>query len=473
MGNIKNLIITLVLSILMMLPTTISAATGTVAVTSASTVTVGNSVTYTVTLTGSEGLGSWQMELDYDKSYLSLQSTTSDGGGTLMSASYTSSGIKTKTYTYTFKTLKSGSTTVKVSSYLAYAFSDMSEMNLSSTGKTVTIKTQAEIEASYSKDNTLKSLTISDYSFEEDFSSSVYTYNVIVPEGTEKIKLTATKNDANASVTGDGEKEVSSGMNTFEITVRAQNGSEQVYKVNVEVIDQNPIIVDINGEEMYVVKLVENLTSPSAFDSTTIIIDEIEIPAFINENLGFTLVGLKDVEGNVKLYIYEEENDLYLLYNEKTFTQILFYQLDFPLDIDIPVGYSLYTITVGEEEVQAYKLTEDSNYSLIYGVNIETGNKNLYMHDSVEGTIQIYNQEEVEIYVDNNDVYKLCSLIFAGLSGLLIIILMIVLTKKKKIKNKKINKKEYETLDKKTPKKKVKKQQKNKNKKEIESEEDF
>ena len=43
-------------------------------------------------------------------------------------------------------------------------------------------------------------------------------------------------------------------------------------------------------------------------------INEEEIPAFINNNTNVILVGLKDSEGNIKLYSYKDNN--YILYKE-------------------------------------------------------------------------------------------------------------------------------------------------------------
>ena len=55
------------------------------------------------------------------------------------------------------------------------------------------------------------------------------------------------------------------GTNAFEIVVKAQNGAEKVYKLTVNVIDENPIEVTIDNKKYTVVrkndvKEFENLT---------------------------------------------------------------------------------------------------------------------------------------------------------------------------------------------------------------------
>ena len=115
MRNLKKIL--LVVFCLVFMPSVVSAASGKISVTGTSSAVVGNRVTVTVTLSSSTGIGSWEMALNYDKSYLQLVSSTAEFGGTSMSASaQTSSGVKSKSYTFVFKTLKKGSTRVSVSS---------------------------------------------------------------------------------------------------------------------------------------------------------------------------------------------------------------------------------------------------------------------------------------------------------------------------------------------------------------------
>ena len=89
---------------LIMVPLSVNAASGTIKVTGSSQVVVGNKITLKVTLSSSTPIGSWQMNLNYDKSYLQLTSTNSEAGGTMMSNS-SATGVQTITYTFTFMAL--------------------------------------------------------------------------------------------------------------------------------------------------------------------------------------------------------------------------------------------------------------------------------------------------------------------------------------------------------------------------------
>ena len=59
--------------------------------------------------------------------------------------SNSATGVKTKTYTFTFRALKRGSTTVSLNSYSAYAYDDLSTLDLTASSKTVRIITQEEL----------------------------------------------------------------------------------------------------------------------------------------------------------------------------------------------------------------------------------------------------------------------------------------------------------------------------------------
>lgn len=476
-------LLTFITIILIMVPLSVNAASGTIKVTSStSTGTVGNTITYTVMLSSSSKIGSWEMTLNYDSSYLSLSSTTAENNTKMADSS--SSGTYSKTYTYTFKILKSGSSTVSVSSYKVYAFSDMSSMSITPTGKTVTFKTQAQIEASYSSDNTLSSLEVDGYGFDEEFSKTTYEYNVTVPEDTENITISADKNNYYASVSGTGEKAVQSGVNTFEIKVTAQNGDEQTYKINVNVVDENPIVLAFASEEYTVVKIAEYLTGPDSFTESTIEIDEIDVPCFVNEVLGYTLIGLKDENGDIELYIYDESGS-YEVYSEISSDNLTVIYLGVGDKID---GYTKSSANINEKNVAVYKLNDDSRFSVFYGKNVYTGEETYYLYDEIDGTMMVFDDEYARTLENSLTEYEEIILYFAAaLSFTFLLLIISLLTRKKKKKHKKNKEKlenkeeqieetrivseDVDIIEKKQV-EKISKKKKN-NKKKVKEEEDF
>ena len=421
---------------LLVLPSMVNAASGKISVTGTSSAVVGNRVTITVTLSSSTAIGSWEMALNYDKSYLQLVSSTAESGGTkMLGYTTTLSGVKSKSYTFVFKTLKTGNTRVSVSSYLAYAM-DESEMSLTSSSKSIRIMTQAELEASYSKDNNLKglSVTVGEESFdlEEEFAKDTLEYHVTVPTGTTMVNVTATKNDSTASVDGDGEIEVTEGLNTIPIVVTAQNGDEKTYTLIVNVEDQNPIEVAIDGKNYTVVKSDSLLTAPAAFTATTVEIDGFQIPAFVNEAIGYTLVGLKDEEGNISYYRYQ--NGEYSLYNEltsKSYTLV-------PVAFDTELDYIKTAVEINGATMDAYKYSEDSNLYIINAINLETGDTNLYLYDKESEAAILFDESFINSANQTIQYYTYVIIAFAGALFLMLMLIFGLLHSTKK-KQKKIN----------------------------------
>lgn len=426
----KIKVILMSLFCLLVIPKTVFAASGKINVSGTSTVVVGNNVTVTVTLSSSTLIGSWEMSLNYDKNYLQLRSATSESNGIRMAAS-TATGVKSKSYTFTFKTLKKGSTSVSVGGYLAYAYADLSEISLSSNSKKINIITQAELEASYSKNNNLASLGVEGFTLTPEFNANTLEYSVIVPEDTKEVNLTGTVQDKKASITGIGVQQVNQGNNKFLVTVKAENGSEKTYTINVDVKDENPIEVTVGDKKYTVVKIKENLPIASLYNEYSIKINEFDIPAYKNDYTGLVLVGLKDNEGNISLFIYDDENNSYKEYNELKSSQITIYPLKPEENIE---GYKKGNVKIQDIDVEGFYLNEDSDFFVIYGVNVETGDKGFYMYDKKMQTLIKYNDELSSLLSEKIKLYTYIIIGFISLSVVMLIIIIVLVCKKGKKK---------------------------------------
>lgn len=431
MKRIKKIFMAMLIGLLF--PCIVNAASGSINIASSSTVVVGNKVTVTVTISSGTKMGSWQMSLNYDKSYLQLTNSTARDGGTFMIDYAEDPGVLKKTYTFTFKTLKSGTTKLSVDGYRAYVSSDLSALSLSANTKQIRIITQAELEASYSKNNNLSALEVEGFTLTPEFKTDILEYSVVVPENTKEVNIKANVQDKRASVNGIGTQAVNPGANKFSVVVRAQSGAEKTYVINVEVKDENPINVTVNGKNYTVVKIKENLPAASLYTETTININGFEIPAYKNDNTNLLLVGLKDEEGNISLYIYNKDKNEYQEYNEIGVNKITIYPLTSNEEIK---GYKKDTITINGVKVDGYYYTKDSDYVIIYGINVETGDKGFYMYDKKMQSLIKYNDEYI---IDLNKKIGLYSYIIIGFSGvfILMIIIMIALAKKRSGKQKK------------------------------------
>ena len=421
--------LTLFLSVFL-LNASIKAASATISVKSNSSVVVGNTVKVTVTLSSSSSLGSWDFSIGYDTSLLRMTSSTAESGQ--RSVGYVSgSGQTSKTYTFNFKALKSGNARIYVNSAEVYAF-DESLMSVNKGSKSISIKTQAEIEASYSKNNYLKNLSVDGYELSPLFDKEILEYTVDLDSTVESINVNASTEDSTANLIGGGEVSVVEGSNTIELVVTAQNGNTRTYKITANVKEVNPINVEVNNKKYTVVKRKSALTAPDNFKDTTVVINNEEIPAFYNEITDYTVVGLKDEEGIVELFIYDLDSGKYTKYQELNFNSNKIFLLDV---IDVPEGLKETTIKINEKEVKAYKFDDNSIYYIVYGINLNTGNKDFYMYDSEEYTIQRYDTTMIDKLTREKDRYLSIVLVLSCVCFLSMLFLLIEVNKYNKIKN--------------------------------------
>ena len=431
----KKFLILFSIFILFLTPNIIKAASANVQISAPSSVYVGETVTVSVTISSSASLGSWQYTVAYDDSILG----DSSQGQTV--ASYAENSGKTSvTNSWTFKAKSSGSVSFSIPSIVVYAFDDDSEMSLGgSTSASINVikpsnngnngsntgNNGGHNDYKYSDDNNLSSLNIE--GFDIDFDSSVTEYSVSVPNDTKKIKIGATANDGNASVSGIGDYDVKEGNNEIKIVVTAENGDTKTYKINVVVKELSPIEVKVNDKTYSVVRKNDKLPKVNAtYKSSTILIKGESVPCYHSEITDIYLIGLMDDKGKVELFNYDSKSDKFSVYNEINIGGLYISLVD---NKDVPTGYKSGLVKIGDKEYNGY--LKDGAYSLLYGINLETGEKNFYSYDSSEGTLQKY----VSSNVVNNKYY---SYIIFGLIGLcifeFIMLIISVVSKNKQLK---------------------------------------
>ena len=391
--------------------------------TNKTTVVVGSTVKITVGVSGSDAAG-WEYCLNYDSSMFSLTSHSSTCvlGGTLAG---------NKSVTFTFKAKKSGSYTFSLRD--ASILNDSAKEVLSSSGKvTVKAKTQAEIEASYSTNANLSALRVVDHVISPDFDKDKLEYTLEVENDVEKIEIRATRADSSASVSGTGVKNLSEGLNKFNIVVTAEKGNKKTYVINVTRKELNPIHVDVDGFNYTVVRKADVLEAPTYYSSTEIEIDGEMVPAFNSDITGYTLVGLKDEEGNIDLYRYTDTG--YVLYKQIGTEGLVFIP---GTNEKLITGYEQSkNITINNVNVKVYVDNSNSDYVLVYGMNASNGKSNWYIYDTLEGTFQRYEEKIITEEKKDKDIYFILTLVFGGVAGLTLLLVILLISKNSKIRKK-------------------------------------
>lgn len=407
-----------VLIISLLFTTTINAATANISVsTNKSKVVVGNTFTVTTKVSGSN-LGVWEWTLNYDTKKFKLVS-----GGNIRHVSDFSDNIRTKTWT--LKAIAKGSGTVSVKAYGVYTKSEVA-MKVTTNSKTVKVITQAELEASYSKDNNLKSLSIDGLKLEPSFNKGTTDYKVTAESNTTEIKINAALSDSKASLSGTGTFKVTEGENKFTITVEAENGSVKKYNILVNVTDPNPITAKINDKDYTIVKRESNLTKPEDYEKKEITINDQKVPAFYNEVNNFTLVGLKNAEGDISLFLYDSETNTFSEYKEIKLDQLKLYPLSIDKEID---NYKLSKITINDIEFDALVL-DNSDYAIIHAQNMNNGTNDYYTYDKKTNTVITYTDETLKPLQEKINKYEKMILLLTGETVLVFFILICILISK-------------------------------------------
>lgn len=458
----KKIKISILVIIILLFPILSVQAEGSSSITASNSVVNGNNITATVTL---KNMAAWNIK---------ITGTGATNGCSVKQVGDSGNGQDvTRNFTLTCKANQIGTITFTYSGDITS--SDGTNKTVSGSKKVNVVKPREK-----SSNNNLKSLSVEGYSLSPEFDRNTLEYTVNVESNVEKIKINADKEDGYASIHGAGEKEVQEGDNKFQIIVTSETGKSKTYTINAIVKDSNPIIKVIDGKRYTVVKRESVLEKPELFEKTVTTIKEIEIPAFYNEITKITLIGLKDEEGNIGLYRYNKEMETYEKFN---FVSSQCKTIIFENSNEKMEGYQKKKLIIENIEYTAYESKFNSDYVLIYGIDVETGNKGWYLYHIKEKTIQKYMDDIIQNMKKDFDnsmkEYKVVLLGMSGLSLLLLIIIIIQITSKSKLKKKFVKvmqiKKEKEEAEKKeeekenSSKKNNRKQKKEKNSTEANS----
>lgn len=405
-----------------------------------SSVIVGNTVTFTVTINGGGVIGQAYGSV---KASSNLTLLAGSSGTSISYYNGNNDQTKTLTYTYKYKATGTGTASITVSGVEVGILETGNFETVSTQTKNISIVKSSSSGASsngttsnkkeYSKNNNLSSITIEGYELDPKFNKDVTEYKLTVDQSVEKITINAKTEDTKASVTGAGEINLSPGTNTIELKVIAENGNEKKYKIVISVEDLHPIKVKIDKDEFTVVKKNNDLIEPlENFKETTIKIEDKDTVAYSNPNTNVTLVILKDKDNKLGYYIYNAHNNTYEKYHYISINNVDIQLLNNNEKLQ---NFEKYQTTIHDVTVDIYKIKKSHKVGLIYGVNTANGNTGYYVYDKNEDTLSKYFDEEINIYKEENIKLKNTIMILVGSFSLIIIIILIVsLVKSKKRK---------------------------------------
>ena len=267
--------------------------------------------------------------------------------------------------------------------------------------------TEATTEDDGRSDNAfLYSLSIEPGTLEPEFSPYTTTYSAQVDEDVKKITVNATADDRNADVSVWGSNDLAPGENLVQVAVTAENGDVRYYDIHVMVgEDVGTPFVEIEGIRYAFIDYEDGLEPPEGFEVSTLKYEKWQVMSYQSPNGKINIVPLipeetdeeSEEEIEYEWYMYLEDKNTFVKYQEYSARYNRYVVLDVPEDIEIPAGYIETELSLNGNKVKAYQPDAsffkdyDSNRKvyLVYAVNVE-GDAGFYIYDLQEDTFSRY-----------------------------------------------------------------------------------
>ena len=364
------------------------------------------SITVTVTISASDVIDAASVPVSYDNSIIKPVGAGNSGvvSFALLDASAYGSN---ESISMQFEVIAAGTTTLSVAGDAKISVNgERATVSSSSSGKVT-----AKAPASYSSDNTLKSLQISPGTLSPAFSPDRTTYNATVDADVTELVVSAAANDSAAKISISGRR-MDPGSNTTTITVTAEDGSVKKYIIyttrledgqeatteaesKTEAVTEdasqavnNDGTVTIDGRKYSIVQDYSGITIPEGYQEADYDYNGQKINAVKGIKTGLILMYLEGEDGKGGFYIYDETAKTFSPYNTVAEPEITYVVLPITNSLEKPAGYALTRFTMNGKEVQVL-MDADRQYCLFYGVS-SLGEKGWFRYRISDGSIQAY-----------------------------------------------------------------------------------
>lgn len=278
-----------------------------------------------------------------------------------------------------------------------------------------------------SGNNALSALTVSAGTLTPAFDPAVTEYTLSLPQGTEKLTLTATPSDSNATVQGDGELTLQEGENTLPLVVTAENGDTKTYTVTAKVAQAPTLFLSFSGAKLGVVKDVEGVTPPTGFTAAEPVSQGGDtLPLWVDANGKHTLVYLVDEKGVAGFYLYSRTEGVLSPYLPLAYGGTTYIYTGIPSEKASVPGLKAATVEAFSQTLSGWRYEDAalSDFLVLYLMD-DGGQYGYYTYDTKNATLQRFSGA---VFTDSGETLAVPMLYvyIAGGAAALLLILMIV-----------------------------------------------
>lgn len=280
-----------------------------------------------------------------------------------------------------------------------------------------------------SGNNALSTLTVSAGTLTPAFDPAVTEYTLSLPQGTEKLTLTATPSDSNATVQGDGELTLQEGENTLPLVVTAENGDTKTYTVTAKVAQAPTLFLDYNGQRLGVVKDVSQVTPPAGFaPAEPITYSGDTLPIWTDVSGKRTLVYLLDEKTSAQgFYLFSQTTGVQSPYLPILCGSVTYIYTDIPKELSSVPGLTPATVKAFGQTLNGWTYNDASlkDFCVLYLMD-DAGSYGYYTYDSREETLQRFSGAVFTDDAGQSLRVPMLYVYIAGGAALVLLILLIV-----------------------------------------------
>lgn len=278
-----------------------------------------------------------------------------------------------------------------------------------------------------SGNNALSALTVSTGTLTPAFDPAVTDYTLSLPQGTEKLTLTATPSDSNATVQGDGELTLQEGENTLPLVVTAENGDTKTYTVTAKVAQAPTLFLSFSGAKLGVVKDVEGVTPPTGFTAAEPVSQGGDtLPLWVDASGKHTLVYLVDEKGVAGFYLYSRTEGVLSPYLPLVCGGATYIYTGIPSEKAAVPGLKAATVEAFSQTLSGWRYEDAalSDFLVLYLMD-DGGQYGYYTYDTKNATLQRFSGA---VFTDSGETLAVPMLYvyIAGGAAALLLILMLV-----------------------------------------------